>query len=160
MSDTYVVKWVETNKFGYGNVKVEGGEDLHEKGMYGFGTGERGMPACKKGDTITADIGPNAKGYPEINNIKVVSSGASAPTKSGGGAYTPRNNDTQDQIMRQSAIKAAIENRTEVTVPIELIADADIFFEYYKNGMESETIKGLLADAAFTGGVDTLADEA
>ena len=119
-------------------------------------------PGCNAGDTVSFEFTQNGN-YLNITkgSLSVVSKGTGAPpaqtiglnevlTKGPGsgshGPYQARNNDTQDQIMRQSAVKAAIENRSEETDPNTLLGDADIFFKYYKNGITDDNLTDSLAE--------------
>ncbi len=135
MSETIVVKWAGVNKAGYGTVSMDDGTKWGKS----FGTGSKEAPPCKTGDTITATLGENDKGYGTITDIKVESGGSTAkPTQQGGGFQ--KDPATQDQIMRQSAIKAAIENKDTEADPLDIIKDAVLFFEYYKNGEDSAVL--------------------
>jgi len=117
-------------------------------------------PGCNAGDTVSFEFTQNGN-YLNITkgSLSVVSKGTGAPppqqsmsqsglskSTGGGNSYQARNNDTQDQIMRQSAVKAAIENRSEETDPNTLLGDADIFFKYYKNGITDDNLTDSLAE--------------
>lgn len=148
MSETFKVSWVELNQFGFGNVKLVGGETLHEKGRYGFGTGKKEMPPCEKGDTITAEVGSNAKGYPSIKNIKVVPGGTQM-SMSQAGLSKPSFGGSQfrsvPELNRIDALKFAFEHCTESEDPLIIIASAEIFFDYITDGDSTKALGDGLA---------------
>lgn len=129
-----VVKFAGKNDHGFGTVTLE--DHLKDNGKHIiYSTGEKSKPPCFGGDTITATLGKNDKGYPTITNIKKVE-GASKPKT--GATQTPkygnRDPEQQDMIMRQSAVKAAIDNRTKPAQLSDIVDDAEVFFKYYKTG--------------------------
>lgn len=88
------------------------------------------------------------------DTIKVLSSGGGSSSNSkqsnqGNSSPPPskKGGSTQDQIMRQTAVKAAVENRDEVRDPIDVIKEADIYFEYFKNGIDSDAIGKLMVES-------------
>jgi hypothetical protein len=160
----YTVVEAGTNKFGFGNVKVVGGEGLHEKGKYGFGTGEKKQPPCKAGDTIEADLGSNAKGYPEIKNITVTGSGTPPPQAQAGGIVVGKDKQFRSvpELNRVDAIKFAIANRNEPDSVVNIIDDAILIEAFIQDGEESEKYKRAVYEyvgAEGSGPKDTLAGE-
>ena len=145
MTDYVVVK-SEVNKFGFGNVMVVGGENLHAKGKYGFGTGQKGMPPCVSGDSITADIGSNNKGYPEIKNITVTGKAPANAMPAMSGAKKGTEFRTPAQIMRTSALEFALTNNNEPVPVDELLMLADDFYMYIEKGGSTVATDPILDD--------------
>lgn len=126
----YTVISSEINKFGFGNVKIVGGENLHAKGKFGYGTGKKAMPTCVAGDLITADL--ELGQYPNIKNIVVVGKGAIPKTTGAGKKGVEFRTPTQ--IMRTSAVENSIANSDTPMSVEEIMLFSDELFSYIKDG--------------------------
>jgi hypothetical protein len=128
---------VETAQSGGGEFVTENGTLYPSE--YTFADGESGVmwhktqePKFKAGDEVAYQI--KGKGKNGVNKVKIES--AQYANKGGGNNYTPqpKNSETQDQIMRQSCLKASVEALGHHKEPLQYITLAQYFFNYCKTG--------------------------